>query len=206
MNRPDYLQKIQNQIQSAPKGQVFITSDFKHIADTQALNKVLSRLAEHGTLRRIVRGIYEYPEYSAFLQEYVSPDPDKVARAIARNFGWTIAPCGNTALNMLGLSPQVPAVWSYVSDGPYKTYEFGAVTLQFKHTTNKEITGISPKSTLVIQAIKTLGKENLLEAIKRLKKLLSPEEKQILLSETQYTTAWIYEAVKKICKGNYKNA
>ena len=37
-------------------------------------------------------------------------DPDAVAKALARSYYWTIAPCGNTALNLLGLSAQVTAV------------------------------------------------------------------------------------------------
>ena len=83
-----------------------------------------------------------------------------VAKALARCYHWTIAPCGDTALNMLGLSAQVTAVWSYISDGPYKTYEWDKTKIEFKHRTNKEVTGLSPMTILAIQALKTLGKEN----------------------------------------------
>ena len=44
---------------------------------------------------------------------------------------------------MLGLSTQVTAVWSYISDGPYKTYEWDKTKIEFKHRTNKEVTGLS---------------------------------------------------------------
>ena len=47
----------------------------------------------------------------------------RLPRALAHSYHWTIAPCGNTALNLLGLSTQVTAVWSYISNEPYKTYE-----------------------------------------------------------------------------------
>ncbi len=206
MVRPEYSAEIRKRIMSGEKGAVYVTADFSDIAVAPTVKVGLARLENEGILRRILRGVYEYPEYSDFLQEHIAPDPDKVARAVARNFGWTIVPCGNTALNMLGLSTQVPAVWSYVSDGPYKTYEYGTIILEFKHTTNKEITGISPKSALVIQALKSLGKENLTEAIGKLTRTLTAEEKESLLSETQYATSWVYEAVKIICKGNYNNA
>lgn len=191
---------------SEEKGAVYVTADFNDIAEAPTVKMGLARLENEGLLRRLLRGVYEYPEYSDFLQEYVEPNPDKVARAIARNFGWTIAPCGNTALNMLGLSTQVPAVWSYVSDGPYKTYEYGSIILKFKHTTNKEITGISPMSALVIQALKSLGKENLFEAIGKLTKMLTADEKDSLLAESKYVTAWVYKTVKIICKGNNNSA
>lgn len=65
----------------------------------------------------------------------------------------------NTALNLLGLSTQVTAVWSYISDGPYKTYEWNSTKLEFKHRTNKEITGLSYMTSLVIQAKNSLAIE-----------------------------------------------
>lgn len=207
MNRPNFLEEIENRIKDAPKGAVFITSDFLDIAETQTVNQALSRLCKNQAIfRRVMRGVYERPEYSDFLQEFIAPDPNKIAFALARNFGWTIVPCGNTALNLLGLSTQVTSIWSYVSDGPYKRYELDSVTLQFKHTTNKEITGISHKSALVVQALKALGQEGSQAVISKLAKSLSTQEKEKLLSETQYVTSWIYEVIKKICRRSGKNA
>lgn len=206
MQRPNYLAEIKNRIISGTKGAIYVPADFIDIAQRTAVKMALSRLEEEKLIRRIMRGVYEYPEYSSFLQEFVAPDTNKVAQALARNFGWTIAPCGNTALNLLGLSLQVPAVWSYVSDGPYRTYQFDTVTLRFKHSANKDSTGISPKSALVIQALKTLGNKRVDEAIQSLRITLTPEEKKKMLFETQYTTSWIYEAIKKICKPGDENA
>jgi predicted transcriptional regulator of viral defense system len=117
VERTIYLTKIEIKIKESNNGETFVCSDFSDIADNQAIRKALSRLEKEGTIRRILHGIYEYPEYNEFLGEYVAPSPDKVAHALARNYGWTIVPCGDTALNLLGLSTQVPAVWSYVSDG-----------------------------------------------------------------------------------------
>lgn len=205
MQRPNYLAEIKNRIISGSKGAIYVPADFIDIAQRTAIKMVLSRLEEEKLIRRIMRGVYEYPEYSDFLQEFIAPDPNKVAQALARNFGWTIVPCGNTALNLLGLSTQVPAVWSYVSDGPYKTYQFETITLRFKHSANKDFTGISPKSALVIQALKMFGSKKVDDAIKPLKRTLTPEEKKTMLSETQYVTSWIYEAIKKICKPGDEN-
>ena len=122
MERTIYLTKIEIKIKKCNKGETFVCSDFSDIADNQAIRKALSRLEKEGIIRRILHGVYEYPEYNEVLGEYVAPSPNKVAQAIARNYCWTIVPCGDTALNLLGLSTQVPAVWSYVSDGTYKDY------------------------------------------------------------------------------------
>lgn len=149
-----YMQEIRERILSAEEGSVFSTSDFADIADTNTVRSALYRLIQDGILRRILNGVYEKPKYSKLLDEYVAADPEAVANALARSYHWTIAPCGNTALNLLGLSTQVTAVWSYISDGPYKTYEWNSTKLEFKHRTNKEITGLSYMTSLVIQALK----------------------------------------------------
>ncbi len=102
-----YSRQIQERIRAAAGGTVFVSSDFADIADTETIRRNLNRLAQAGTLRRILKGVYEKPEYSQMLKEYVAADPDAVAKALARSYHWTIAPCGNTALNLLGLSTQV---------------------------------------------------------------------------------------------------
>lgn len=202
MARINYFEPICARIEELSAGEVFIISDFSDIADTTAVRKVLSRLEEDGRIRRIMRGVYDRPEYNDFLGEYVEPVPDKVAHALARNFGWTIVPCGDTALNMLGLSTQVPAVWLYVSDGNYKEYTYNNTTIQFKRTTNKEISKISYKTALVIQALKVLGKDKITdEMIKKIKAATSKEERSAMFSEAKYATAWIYDIIKEICGG-----
>ena len=133
-----YAKEIQKRIGAAPDGTIFIVSDFSDVADSETIRRNLNRLVQAGTLRRILKGVFEKPKFSKLLGEFVAADPDAVAKALARCYHWTIAPCGDTALNMLGLSTQVTAVWSYISDGPYKTYEWDKTKIEFKHRTNKE--------------------------------------------------------------------
>lgn len=198
-----YISGIRERVLSAEDGTVFATSDFADIADTNTIRQSLYRLVNDGTLRRILRGIFEKPKYSKLLDEYVAVDPDAVAKALARSYHWTIAPCGNTALNLLGLSTQVTAVWSYISDGPYKTYEWNSTKLEFKHRTNKEITGLSYTTSLVIQALKTLGKNNVTpDVIQALTERLSDSEKQACLKEATESTDWVYDTIRKICGGD----
>lgn len=199
MEREMLLRKIENRILGDIAGAMFITSDFKDIASSDTANRALLRLEKGGIIRKVMRGIYERPKYSEVLEENIAPSPDKVAHAIARKYGWTIIPNGDTALNMLGLSTQVPAIWMYVSDGPYKEYEFNGITLKFKHTANKEISNTSYKTALLIQALKAVGKERVtISIIRKISTLLTEEEKRKMLDEAQYTTAWIYDVMKEI--------
>ena len=202
MKRTISIRKMEDRIRNSPKGTIFLTSDFTDLASSDAANRALLRLEEAGLIRRILFGVYEYPDYNAFLDEYAEPSPDAVAHALARKFGWTIVPCGDTALNRLGLSSQVPAVWLYVSDGTYKEYTYGKTVIRFKRTTNKEISEISYKTALVIQAVKALGKENITDEIKnKIASTTTDEEKAKMFAEAKYATSWIYDVIKEICGG-----
>lgn len=202
MSRPNYLGEIKNRILAEKIGAVFVAADFADLTDKAIANVVLTRLESEGIIRRVLRGVYDKPEYNEFLKEYVAPIPDNVAHALARNYGWTIVPCGDTALNLLGLSTQVPAVWSYVSDGTYKECTYDNTTIQFKRTTNKEVSKLSYKTALTIQALKALGKDKIDDAVlDNLRKLLSDDEKRLMMSEAKTATSWIYEYIRQICRG-----
>lgn len=202
MNRPNYLGAIKIRILAEKIGAVFVAADFADITDKTTTNVALARLESEGIIRRVLRGVYDKPEYNEFLKEYVAPIPDNVAHALARNYGWTIVPCGDTALNLLGLSTQVPATWVYVSDGTYKEYAYDNTTIQFKKTTNKEVSKLSYKTALTIQALKALGKEKIDDAVlDSLHKLLTADEKQTMMSEAKTATSWIYEYIRQICRG-----
>ena len=203
MKRPDYLNQIRGNIEKAENGSVFVSTDFTDITDKKTVNMGLIRLADEGLIKKILFGVYYKPEYSELLGETVAPSPNKVAHALARNFGWTIVPCGDTALNLLGLSTQVPSQWVYVSDGAYKEYSFDNTVIKFKRTTNKEISKLSYKTALTIQALKALGKDNVSEQIIcRLKKALCEEDKEKMMTEAKSATSWVYEYIKVICKGD----
>lgn len=193
---------IRDKIISAAVGTVFVATDFVDVSDKTSVNTYLTRFEEEGLIRRVLRGVYEKPEYNEFLDEHVAASPDKIAHALARNYGWTIVPCGDTALNLLGLSTQIPAAWVYVSDGTYKEYDYEQITIKFKRTTNKEISKLSYKTALVVQALKALGKENVDDTvIAKLKSTLTEEEKEAMLTEAKAVTSWIYEYIKIICRG-----
>ena len=119
MEKQTNLSIIRDRIRQSKYGTVYVAVDFVDISDKTNINAYLARLAEEGLISRVMRGVYYKAEY-----KYVTPTVDNVAQALARNFGWTIVPCGDVALNILGLSTQVPATYVYVSDGTYKEYTF----------------------------------------------------------------------------------
>jgi hypothetical protein len=191
--------KIVSRIYGRGRGSVITPKDFLDLASHVTVRQILSRLAKEGKIRRLLRGVYEYPALSKMLNAPANPDPDAIAQAIARAHGWTIIPSGETALNILGLSTQVTAQWQYFSDGPSKNFIWPGGTLVLKHRTNKETTKLSPVTALVVQALKTLGEDHVNEsAMATLREKLGPPELSRAIREARYVTSWIYEIIKRL--------
>ncbi len=137
------------------------------------------------------RGIYDYPKFSDLLGKTISPDFDQVARAIARKFGWTIRPSGAAALNLLRLSTQVPAKILYLSDGPTKTIKAAPWSIRFKNTALKEMK-LKPKTSLMVQAIKSLGRKQFNEKrIAEFREAFTEEERRQILRDASAIIDWV---------------
>ncbi|MEA1954816.1 MAG: DUF6088 family protein [Campylobacterota bacterium] len=183
------------------RGWAFSANDLLEKFSRQQADNVLSDLMKDGKIRRVCRGIYDYPKYSEFLKQNLSPDIDLVARAFARKFNWRIEVLGDTALNMFGLSTQVVAKYIYLSDGPNRTYDILGTTLEFKKSSLKNIGFKYKESSLIVQALKVLGKERITDdVVETIRKRIEPKMYLKILKDTQSSTVWIYEAIKQICR------
>lgn len=190
---------IRERIGRLEAGAVFVPSDFFDLASPDNTNSILSRLAKRGEITRVLRGVYAKPRRSDLLGKDVPPAPDAVARAIARSNGWTIAPSGDTALNRLGLDTQVPASYSYISSGPYKSYRYGPFEIEFKRRANRDIVNRSETTSLVIQALKALGRDRVTDDTVRTLAAVIPEgQTDTVLRETQSATSWVYETIRQV--------
>ncbi|MEA2095142.1 MAG: DUF6088 family protein [Candidatus Cloacimonadota bacterium] len=185
------------------RGWAFSANDLMKKFTRQEADSTLSDLVKKGKIRRICRGIYDYPKYSDFLKQELSPDIDQVARAFARKFNWRIEISGDSALNLLGLSTQIVAKHIYLSDGENRSYSINGTTLEFKKTVLKNIGFKHKESSVIVQALKALGKDHItLKIIDKIKKQIEPKMYNRILKDTQSSTIWIYETIKQICKEN----
>ena len=186
------------------RGWAFSSVDLINKFDRQQIDNVLSDLSKDKKIRRVARGIYDYPKYSELLQKELSPDIEQAARAIGRKFNWRIEISGETALNILNLSTQIQAKYVYLSDGPNKSYKlFNDVEIEFKKSVLKDIGFRYKESSLIVQALKSLGKEHITdEIIEKIKEQIEPKMHERILKDTQSTTVWVYEIIKQICKGD----
>ncbi len=186
------------------RGWSFSSNDLIKKFERQQIDNVLSDLVKAKKIRRVSRGIYDYPKYSELLQKELSPDIEQVARAIGRKFNWRIEVSGESALNILNLSTQIQAKYIYLSDGPNKSYKlFNDVEIEFKKSVLKDIGFKYKESSLIVQALKSLGKEHITdEIIEIIKEQIEPKMYEKILKDTQSTTVWVYEIIKQICKGD----
>lgn len=192
---------ITNQIEkimSENQGKIFSINDFYNLGTKNTIKSVLYRLNEENQITRLIDGLYIKPKYSEILKEYSYPDASEVAEKLADKFSWTIAPTGDIALNYTGLTTQIPNEYIYISDGAYREYLYRDKNIIFKHTTNRNITSYSKELSILIQAIKALGKDNISE--ENIKKLavFAKSIKENLKEDTLKLPFWIQEVLAKI--------
>lgn len=193
------VNKIFSRICGRGMGWAFSASDFVAEFSREQVDNALSQLVKAGKIRRVCRGVYDCPKYSNLLEQYLSPDFDQVAQAIARKFNWRIQPSDDTALNLLGLSTQVPGRITYLSDGPTKDFSIGNHTLEFKKSALKDVGFKYRDSGLVVQALKALGKKRALEInIKDIRKNFDISKSKQIIQDTKSSTGWIYDHIKRI--------
>jgi hypothetical protein len=191
--------KILTRIRRNGRGHAFSSKDFLEIGSRNSVDHALSALTKSGEIRRVARGIYDYPKVNPELGGELSPDYDSVARAIARKNGVRIEPSGAWAANLLGLSTQVPAKIVYLSNGTSRAYQVGRQKIAFQRVGPKELLPKSGLSTLVVQALRHLGQNRVDDSVVRqLRERLRPSDRKALLRDARYTADWIFEVVKRI--------
>jgi len=208
------------------KGWAFSRKDFTHFGESSNIDRALSRMENKGVIRRVMRGLYDYPFYSKLLNKSLSPDIDQVAHALARKFGWQIQVSGNAALNLVGLSTQIPTQYLYLSDGPSKVYQLGATEVRFKKTRFTQLGLKCIHNEILVQAVQALGDRELAqEEQKKLRSYLlkasrtksenDTSEKGLVLSQalidqtlkdTQYVTGWISRNIRHMLLSTNKTS
>ena len=153
--------RILAKIAAHGRGWIFSPQDFMPEFKRYEIDMSLKTLSDEGIIRKICRGIYDYPSYSELLNQPTAPDLYGVAKTFAAKFRWSIYPSGDTALNFFGLSTQIPAKLVFISNGPGKTLETAFGTIYFKHSALRETSFRHMESALVVQALREIGQANL---------------------------------------------
>ena len=130
--------RILTRIRKRGRGSVLVPGDFLDLGSREAVDLALHRLAKKGTVRRLARGVYDYPKEHPKLGP-LSPPADVIAQALAGRDRTRLQPAGAYAANVLGLSEQVPAKAVFLTDGPSRTIKVGPTTIQLRRTTPRNM-------------------------------------------------------------------
>ncbi len=192
--------KVLSRIYGRGRGWAFSSKDFVEQFSRNDVDKALSLLNQQGAIRRVLRGIYDYPKYSKLLKQTLSPDIDQIAQAISRKLNWQILPSGETALNILGISKQIPAKYIYLTNGANNQYQIGNIRIEFKKTSLKDVGFKFRESGLIVQGLKALGKANVnKKIINTIQDKIDKKKHRHILTDTRWVTGWIYDYIKDIC-------
>jgi Family of unknown function (DUF6088) len=182
------------------RGSVFVPADFLEIGSREAVDIVLHRLAKKGTIRRLARGVYDFPKEHPVLGP-LSPSAEEVARALAGRDRTRLQPAGAYAANALGLSEQVPAKAVFLTDGPARTVKIGPITIQLRRTTAKNMAAAGRLSGLLIQALRELGEEHITpERREHLKRTLPAEKRRELIKDLRLAPAWMHPLFRELAE------
>ena len=192
--------KIYKKVLKAKHGTIYFADSFLAFGTSKAVNKALERLVEKKEIIRVATGLYTRPKQSKLLGP-LTPGVEEIAEAIRKRDKARIVPTGSYAQNALGLSTQVPMNVVYLTDGAARKVKAGNYIIKFKKTTPKNLSARGKISVLVIQALKSIGKDNVTEeeeaiVIEHLKK----EKQSHLAHDIRLAPEWIRKIMRKALK------
>ncbi len=189
---------VWRRIRAKHRGWVFTPREFTGLGHRAAVDQSLSRLQRRGTIRRLARGIYEYPRIHPRIG-VLSPSPEAVAKAMAARTGSRIIVSGPKALNLLGLSTQVPVQNLYLTEGPSRTVRIGTQTVTLKHAAPSKILGAGTEAGTVIQAVRSYGQKGIHEIpVQTLAKRLPRQVKAAVKRLAPAAPAWSQPVLSQI--------
>ena len=190
--------KILQRMKTRGRGWVFTASNFVDLGSRDAVDKTLSRHSQAGVIRKLARGLYDYPRKDPQLG-LLSPSIDAIAKALQGRDAVRLQPSGAYAANRLGLSDQVPMKVIFLTDGSPRRIHLGKLQIILKRTTPRNMVTAGKVSGLVIQAFRHLGQghvdDNILNALRH---RLSAADKRQLLKDFRFAPGWIARLMRQV--------
>ena len=191
--------RIVNNIKKCGRGSIFFPNSFVSYGDIKSVSKSLERLTNDAVIIRLANGIYLYPKIDKELGLGVLyPSVEEVALQVAKRDKAHIAPTGAYAMNLLGLSTQVPMNVVFLTDGSPRKIRLGNNRIiTFKHTVPKNLTFVNKTAQLATFALKEIGKSSVNEEHqKALKQAFSTINEKSIEADYKLMPAWIRKIIK----------
>lgn len=190
--------KIMKRVRGKGRGWVFTPKHFIDFGSRGSVDVAISRLVKSGLIRRLGRGLYDYPRQHDRLG-VLTPDSATIADAIATRSGDKLAPSGAAAANRLGLSTQVPARSSYATSGRTRVAKAGGRSVTLRHSRAPVLDHASDTANAVLQALAQLGKAQVdADVIRRLATRIDDRALKQLLQARPSMPGWMGDVILKI--------
>ena len=197
------MQSTHNQIKKSilknRKGRIVFSSNFSKYGTNVAIRHAFSRLCKEELLIRLSAGIYLYPEIDKEIG-VIYPSIEKIAKAIAKQERARIIPTGVYALNVLGLSTQIPMRLVFLTDGTPRMINIeGEASIKFKKTAPKYLSFKSKLISLIVFALREIGENKATsEQLEKIKNLLQNEKREIIINDLNLAPAWVKNTISKL--------
>lgn len=190
--------KIIKRVRGKGRGWAFTPKDFLDLGTRASVDMALTRLVQSGVIRRIGRGLYDYPKLHTKLGA-LTPDTDTIVQAVATQSGDKVFASGAQSANRLGISTQVPAKASYVTDGTSRVKTVAGRTIALKRSRAPILDDASADVNAVLQMLAHIGKANIdADLLHRLAMQLDDRDLKALRKAQPLMPGWMSDAVLKI--------
>ena len=179
-----------------PEGTPLVAKELLHLGGRAAVDQVLSRLVQRGTLLRASRGIYVMPVESRY--GIRAPSTVKMVEGLANQRGDIIVSHGAAAANALGLTTQVPMRAVYLTSGPSRRLKLGAQMVEFRHAPIWQLVFPGRAAGEVVRALAWLGPEKAREAIEKLRTKLPASQLKEVASARPRLPTWLAQEVSAL--------
>ena len=193
--------KIRKRIRGHGRGNwVCSAKDFLDLGSRAAVDQALSRLHRRGILRRVRRGLYDWPRPSRALNRLAPINVPAAVAAMARRDGVRMMPNGIVAAHRLGLTNAVPAKAEYWTDGPTRTVQLGPRTVRLKHMRPNLMHWADRPAAPVVSALAWLGPSIAANpaTVDQLRRQLPDSVKQDLIAGKAQLPTWAIPIAQQI--------
>jgi hypothetical protein len=172
MIAPEVIRMIEN----LPESTIFGLKDFAELGSPQAVLLALSRLRKSGRISRLAKGKYYVPRRTKFGE--LQPEEWKILDQIVKENGGYFA--GNTALNRIGVTTQVPSVISIRGARSTRQIKIGSLTVNLVRQGNTRAKSKDAELTDILEVLRLIRRTpdgNIAKSLMRVRSVLESRSK-----------------------------
>lgn len=177
-----------------PPGEPFTSSDLLPLGTRASVDQALSRLVRAGVIERLARGVFVRSCTNPYVGK-VPPEPERVAKAVARSSDSVIEVHGAQAALEFGLTTQVPMRPVYLTSGRSRVLHVGGLDIHMRHAADSRLLLAGRPAGRAFAALMYLGKNDVAgDTIETIRRRLPPAEFEALAASVSSMPSWLSDA------------